>query len=210
MTTAKVTREKAAFSLDCQQWQNGIATVASVDHPAVCFDVSAENIEGRSKYSIVGELRYFGGEIRAAANALVKAGKTHGDALAEAVRNTWDKMQSGEYTLRLGDGEGSDITAEQKLAAVLEFFLPNVKLANGTTPSEAQLLAARKTVQAKFDAVTITKKERKAKDGTVTAFDSTSRPAFNEFTARQDVKTFLAKHFESTKTDAALDDVLFS
>lgn len=180
----------------------GVATITSKKDASVSVEVQSEVIEGRSKYSIVGELRYFAGEIRTFANKLVKEGSEAKAALDAAMVSVWAKMQDGTYVLRLGNGESADsVTPQQRFEAIRDILLP--------TKYNGEMLAkAVAAITGKFAATADTEGTRTAKDGTVTKFVRTRRPAFDKFCAVPETKDFLSKHFASTT--ATMDDELFA
>ena len=152
--------------------------------------------------SIVGELRYFAGEIRTYANKLVKDGLAAKAALDGAMVAVWSKMQDGSYVLRLGNGESADlVTPQARFEAIRDVLLP-------TKYSGEMLDKAKAAITGKFEAVVKTVSSRTAKDGTVTNFDRIRRPAFSKFCALPETKDFLAKHFESAAV--SMDDELFA
>ena len=204
----KTLRNAGQFD-SCQlAWADGVGSVYHKDNEEICVEVSVENPDGRSKYSIVGELRYYCGEIRAKANELAKAGKDAQTALNEAVASTWDKMQDGSYTLRLGDGDNAGISPEQKLAAICAFYFPGLTLKDGTKATSTQVEKASLMLQAKFDAVkSIEKTTTNKKTGVVTTGTITTRPQFNEYTRKTDVKAFLDKHFASPEKADEIDNI---
>lgn len=182
--------------------ETGTAVIVAKGDADVNVELQAESIEGRSKYSIIGELRYYAGEVRNAANKAVKDGKSAADALTVAMSEVWSKMQNGSYVLRLGAGESVDsVTPQARFDAIVNHLLP-VKYQGDMLP---KAIAA---ITAKFNATVVSEGSRKGKDGVEVPFTRTRRPAFDKFCSVQETKDFLDKHF--AKDAVSMDDELFS